>query len=64
MLENYVDVRDFGDHAHQDRNVRVPQDALHHDLVLNFLEQLICQTRVEYFLNCYWSSVEKAFVNY
>jgi hypothetical protein len=37
VLKNYIDIRYFWNHSHQDANVRVAEDALHYDFVLDLL---------------------------
>jgi hypothetical protein len=39
------------------------QDTLHHDLILNFLEQIICNLGIEYFFDSTWSIVQSTFVD-
>ena len=63
VLENDVDIRNLGNDAHEEHNVRVPQYALHDDLVLNFLQQIVSEARVENFLNGHGCSVEFADMN-
>mmetsp|Transcript_4446 Transcript_4446/g.7579 ORF Transcript_4446/g.7579 Transcript_4446/m.7579 type:complete len:397 (+) Transcript_4446:454-1644(+) len=63
VLEHDVDVGDLGDHAHQDGDVRVPQDALHHDFVLDLLQQVVGQARVEDLLDGYGRAVQLALVD-
>ena len=63
MLEDDVDIRNFGNDAHEHRDVRVPQNALHDDLILNFLQQLVGQARVEYLFNCHRRAVQQALVD-
>ena len=43
---------------------RVPQNALHDNLVLNFSQQLVSDAGVEDFFNGDWCTVEASFVNY
>lgn len=64
VLKHNVDVWNVRDHAHQDTDVWMPQNSLHHDFVLNFLQQLVCQPRVEDLLDCDRRTVELALVNY
>ena len=63
VLENDVDIRNFGNDAHEHRDVRVPQNALHNNLILNFLQEFVSQTRVEYLFDGDRRAVQKALVN-
>ena len=56
FIDNY-NVWDRGTASHKQCNVWMPQNALHHDLVLNFSKQLISYVRVEDFLDRDWSAV-------
>ena len=47
MFKHNIDIGNLRDHTHQDCDVRVAQDRLHHDLVLDFLQELVCETRVK-----------------
>ena len=61
VVDELVDYDDVGDGraaAHQQRDVRVPQDALHHDFVLNFRQQLVSDARVKNFLDRHWCAVQ------
>ena len=63
MLEDYIDVGNFGDDAHKDGYVRVPKNALHNYFVLNLLEEIVSKSWVENFLYGHWCAIELAFVN-
>jgi hypothetical protein len=63
VLEDDVDIRNFGNDAHEHRDVRVPQYALHDDFILNFLQEFVGEARVEYLFNSDWGSVQEALVN-
>ena len=64
VLENNHDVRDLRYHAHEQCYVGVSKDALHHDFILNFGKQLICQPWVEDFLDCYRRAIQEAFMDH
>lgn len=63
VLEHDVDIRNFRDHAHQNADAGMSKNTLHHYLILNFLQELVCQSGVEDFLDCYRSSIQLAFVD-
>lgn len=62
VLENYIDIWNFGDHAHEHSDVGVAQDALHHNLVLDFVEKLVSKAWVEDLLDSHGGTVELALV--
>ena len=39
------------------------ENALHHDLVLNFSQKVVGDVRIENFLDCDRSSIQQPFVN-
>ena len=57
MLKHNDDVRDLGHHSHQECDVRVSQDALHDDLILDLVQELISQSRVKDLLDRDWRSI-------
>lgn len=63
QLEHDVNIWNFRDHAHQHHDVRVPQNALHHNFVLNLHQQLVRQPWVEYFFDSDSCSVQLALMN-
>lgn len=63
MFKDDYNVGNLRYHAHEKSDVRMAQDALHYDFVLNFCQQLVGQAWVKYFLNGYRRSVQEAFVN-
>jgi len=63
MLKDDIDIWDFGDHTHQDGDVRMSEDTLHHDFVLDFLKELICESGVEDFLDGNWCAIKLALVD-
>jgi len=64
MFKHNIDIGNLWDHTHQDRDVRVAQNRLHHDLVLNFLEEFVCQSRVKDLLDGNRGAVQLSFVDY
>ena len=64
MLKHDIDIRNFGDNSHQDGDVGMSQDGLHDDLVLDFLKELVCQSRVEDLLDGHGGTVKLALVNH
>ena len=58
------DVWDGGAAAHQQGDIGVPQDALHHNLVLNLREQLVGDAWVEDFLYRDGRAVQAALVDH
>ena len=63
VFEDDYNVRNLRDHAHEKSDVRMAQDALHYDFILNFRQQLVGQAGVKDFLNGYRCSVQEAFMN-
>ena len=63
MLEDDIDIRNFGNDAHEHRDVRMAQNTLHYYFVLDLLQELVGQTRVEYLFDRYRRTVELAYVN-
>lgn len=63
MLKHDVDVGDLRDHTHQDRDVRMSQYTLHDDFVLDFLQQLVCEARVENLLDGHRGTVQLPLVD-
>ena len=57
VFEDDDDVGNFGDDAHEEDDVRVTEDALHDDFVLDFVEEVVSETRVEYFFDGYCSAI-------
>ena len=62
-LEDDHYIGDLWHHTHEKDDVWVSQDTLHNDFVVDFCEQIICKSWVKDFLDCYWSSIEEAFVD-
>ena len=50
--------------SHQQRDVWVPQNALHHDFILNFCQQFVGNTRVENFLDRNWCPIQCALMDH
>ena len=50
-FENDVNVWNLGDDTHKHGYVWMSEDALHYDFVLNFLEELVCYSWVDDFLD-------------
>ena len=66
VVDELVDDDDVGDRRaapHQQSDVRVPENALHDNLILYFGQELIRNTWVENFLDRHWCAVEHSFVN-
>ena len=57
-FENDVNVWNLGDDTHKHGYVWVSKDALHHDFVLNFLQELICYSWIDDFFDGYRCSIE------
>ena len=64
MLKDNYNFRYSWHYAHQKGNVRMPQDALHDDFVLDFLKQVFGDVWIKNFLNCYRCSVQFSLVDY
>ena len=64
MLKDNYNFRNSWHYAHQKGNVRMPQDALHDDFVLDFLKQVFGDIRIKNFLNSYRCSVQFSLVDY
>lgn len=62
-FENDVNVWNFRDNTHQHGNVWVSKDALHHNFVLNFLQELVCYSWVDDFLDGDWGAIEFTIVD-
>ena len=56
-------VWDRGTASHEQSDIWVPQNALHHNFILYFQEELIRDARVKNFLDGYWSAIEEAFMD-
>lgn len=63
MLKHNYDIRDLRHDSHEHNNVGMPQNTLHHDLILNFLEEVVRYLRVKYLLNSTRRVIERSFVN-
>ena len=63
VFKDYHDVLSIRHDSHQKHNVRMPQNTLHHHLILNFLQQLFRQPWVKYFLDGHGSPVQEALVD-
>ena len=67
VVDELVHDHDVGDAraaAHEQGDVRVPQDRLHHDFVLNLGQQFVRDVRVENLLNRHGRAVEQALVDH
>lgn len=54
------DVGDLGHASHEHADVWVSQDTLHHDLVLNLMEQVFGDVWVKDFLYRHWRAIAEA----
>jgi len=63
MLEHNVKIGDFRDDTHEDGDIRVSQDALHNNFVLDLLKEFICESWVEDFFDGNGGSIEFAFMD-
>ena len=63
MFKHDNNIRNLRHNSHQRNNLRMPQNTLHHDLILNFLKEVVCYLWVKNFLDSTRSVVECTFVN-
>lgn len=63
-LVDYHNVRDRRTAAHEERDVRVAQNALHYDLILNLRKKLVRYVWVEDFLYGYGRAIQQSFVDH
>lgn len=63
MFEHNHDVRDLRNDAHEKSDVRVSKNTLHNDLVLDFSEELVGESWIEYLFYGDRSPVEETLVN-
>ena len=64
MLKNDHNLGNCRYYAHEQGDIRVPKDALHNYLVLDFLQQLFCDVWIKDFLDSHRCSVEFTLVYY
>ncbi len=64
MLEHNHYIGNLRNHTHQHADVRVSQNALHHNLIVDFLQQRICYVWIEYFLNRHRGPIAEPSVDY
>lgn len=62
-LVDYDNVRDRGTATHEQGNVGVSQNALHHDFILNLGQEFVRDVGVENFLNCDRRAIQQALVD-
>lgn len=53
--DNYL--RDFRHNSHKKCNVRVSQNALHHDFVVDLVQEFFGQSRIEYLFYCHRGAI-------
>jgi hypothetical protein len=51
MLKHDIDIRNFRNNTHQDCDIRMSQDRLHNNLILDFLKEFVCKSRVKNLLD-------------
>ena len=64
QLVDNDNVGNRGTATHEQGNVRVSKNALHHNFILNLGQKLVRDVRVKDFFNGDWSAIEKALVNH
>lgn len=52
VLKDDYDIRNLRHHAHKESDIRMSQDTLHYDFVIDFIKKLIRQPGIEYLLDC------------
>jgi len=57
------DVWDCRAASHEEGDVRVSQNALHHDFILDLSQQLVSDVRVENFLDCNRGAIEETLMD-
>jgi len=62
-LVDYDNVGDRGTATHEQGNVGVSQNALHHDFILYLGQELVRDVGVENFLDCYRRTIKQALVD-
>jgi hypothetical protein len=63
LVHDY-DIRNGRAAAHEQSDVWVSKNALHHNFVLYFRQKLIGDVGVKNFLDSHWSSIELALMNH
>jgi len=63
MLKDNVNVGNLRNDSHEHGNVWMAEYTLHHNLVLNFVQQFVRQSRVENLLDGHRSAIEFAHMN-